>query len=229
MTPLSTLPKPLPLAKMAYEALRESIVSGHLQPGQIYNEMALAKDLGISRTPVREALLELSSRGLVTFHPRKGVEVNRFSERDIEEIFEVRAAIELFCIDKLTRALTPAGLARLESIVAEQGRCLKSGDLPGFMDGDRAFHLALGELVDNHRLLDILDGLRDMIQIMGLDALNTQGRPDQVLDEHRLILAAIKTEDVGAARQALESHLDVSRRAVLGRRGRTDRPTGSDQ
>ena len=81
MVSLAAIVQPLPLTRLAYERLRESILSGQMAPGEIYNEMALAKEMGVSRTPVREALLELSSQGLVTFLPRKGVQVNYFTER----------------------------------------------------------------------------------------------------------------------------------------------------
>ena len=104
MAKLRSINQPLPLAKMAYEALRDSILAGELISGEVYNEMALAKELGISRTPVREALLELSTRGLVSFLPRRGVIVKRYTKRDVEEIFELRKAIELAAVEKVAKA-----------------------------------------------------------------------------------------------------------------------------
>ncbi len=100
---VKAIKKPLPLAKIALKSLRDSILSGKLVPNETYNEIALAKKLGISRTPVREALLELSSQGLITFLPRVGVRINHFTEQDVKEIFELRKAIELFAVAKVSK------------------------------------------------------------------------------------------------------------------------------
>lgn len=216
MAKLDALPHPQPLARMAYQALKESITSGKLAPGEIYNEMALAKELNISRTPVREALLELSTNGLVTFLPRKGVVVNQYSTSDVEEIFEVRKAIELFCIEKVTLNHSK-DLKELEKIMADQKRALKIEDMGAFMACDRKFHLTLGLLVNNKRISAILDNLRDMVHLMGLEALAEKGRSEMVLKEHRKILDAIIAGDVKMARQSMEDHLEKSKEAVLSR------------
>ena len=102
---------------MAYNALRDAISNGNLRHDEIYNEIALAKELGISRTPVREALLELSSQELVTFLPRRGVIVNSFTDKDIEEVFELRKAIELAAVEKELRRRHIERLGRLPKYV----------------------------------------------------------------------------------------------------------------
>ena len=214
MAKLAALTQPQPLARMAYQALKESITSGKMAPGEVYNEMALAKELNISRTPVREALLELSTNGLVTFLPRKGVMINSYSTADVEEIFEVRKAIELFCIEKVT--LNPnRGLAELEDSLAAQQLALETGDMSAFMACDRKFHMTLGQLVANKRISAILDNLRDMVHLMGVKALTGAGRAEKVLAEHQEMFAAISAGDVRAARQTLEEHLEQSKEAVL--------------
>lgn len=220
MAKLAALTQPQPLARMAYKALKESITSGKMAPGEVYNEMALAKELNISRTPVREALLELSTNGLVTFLPRKGVMVNRYSTHDVEEIFEVRKAIELFCIEKVT--LDPErDLAELEESLDAQKRALETGDMTAFMGFDRKFHVTLGNLVNNKRISAILDNLRDMVHMMGLEALTGVGRADKVLSEHQEMFKAIAAGDVPSARQNMEVHLEKSKEAVLSARPKT--------
>ena len=114
------------MAKMAYERLRDSIFNGQLQPGQIYNEMALAKELGISRTPVREALLEFSAQGLITFLPRKGVVIKHYTRKDVIEIFELRRVVELAAIEKVAKADPPLDLSRIEKYLEDQR---KSADM----------------------------------------------------------------------------------------------------
>ena len=102
MPKFSAIEQPESLAKMAYEAIRKSILSGQWKIGELYNEKAIAADLGISRTPVREAFLELASQDLITFLPRRGLMINRFTRRDVAEIFELRKAIELLAVEKIT-------------------------------------------------------------------------------------------------------------------------------
>ncbi len=204
----------MPLSKIAYETLRNSILIGELKPGEVYNEMSLAKELGISRTPVREALLELASQGLVTFLPRKGVIVNHPSRKDVEELFELRKAIELAAIDKVARTKPARDLGPLEKSLEDQHKALKKGDYLAYMDADRLFHATLSHLANNRRMVAVLENIRDLIQLIGYQALITEGRGDQVLLEHQGVLEALKKGDPSGARRTLEAHLDQTLKAV---------------
>jgi len=153
MPKLQGITQPLSLSKIAYEKLRESILTGQLHPGEIYNEMALAKELGISRTPVREAFLELSSQGLVTFLPRKGVQINRPTNRDIKEIFELRRAIELATIEKVAKASSSHNLTKIEKTLNEQRKAVRNKDLNAFIETDRIFHSIFAELTNNRHFV----------------------------------------------------------------------------
>ena len=215
MTKLRALNQPQPLAKMAYQALLESILNGHMSPGETYNEMALAKELNISRTPVREALLELSTRGLVTFLPRKGVEVNRFTQEDAKEIFQVRKAIELFCVERAAEVAAGLDLEPIARILERQTQALAGNDMRAFITGDRDFHTAFAEIVGNRRFLSILENMRDQIQIMALEALQRPDRGQEVMAEHGRVLEEVRRGNVKGAREALALHLDKSREAVL--------------
>ncbi len=195
-----------------------------MRPGEIYNEMALAKELEISRTPVREALLELAAHGLVTFLPRKGVRVNNFSRRDVREIFQIRKAIELFCVDRAAEEARGPDLEPLAAILEDHALALNKSDMRAFITSDRNFHTAFAELLNNERMLDILTNIRDQIQIMSLDALDRPSRAREVMDEHRSILEAVRQGDAEAARRALTEHLDKSREAVLAGRSKADQP-----
>lgn len=215
MAHLDAIDQPPPLAKIAFESLRDSILTGRLRAGEVYNEMALAKELGISRTPVREALLELSAKGLVTFLPRRGVMVNRFSVRDVEEVFEVRAAIELAIVEKVVRAWKSLDLRRLEKALAEQERAIERGDKMAFLEADRLFHSTFGEMANNRRLVAILENVRDMIHVMGMEALAREGRPAEVLEEHGRVIEAIKAGKPAEARRTMARHLEKSKESVL--------------
>lgn len=215
MPKLLTVKTPPSLNRIAYEALRDSILNGHLRSGELYSEMALASELGISRTPVREALLELSVQGLVTFLPRKGVIINHFTERDVEEIFEVRKAIELAVVEMLAKKYEPEDLSAIEKTLIEQRKAAQKKNYSLFLQADRDFHTLLARLTNNRRLIAILDNIRDMIQLMGLQALSQEGRLDEVIAEHEQIIEALKQTNPEEARERMDRHLDRSRKAVL--------------
>ena len=215
MPKFAALKQPESLAKMAYEAIRKSILSGQWKIGELYNEKAIAADLGISRTPVREALLELASQDLIIFLPRRGLMVNRFTRRDVDEIFELRKAIELAAVEKVTVAAPPFDLFEIEDALLSQRKAVKQKDYFAFMEADRLFHTSFSELTSNRRLIAILDNIRDMIHVMGAKALALEGRAVEVINEHQTILEAVKKGNLAEARRAMAYHLDQSKEAVV--------------
>lgn len=215
MPNLKAIKHPLPLAKIAYEVLRDSILTGQLIPGEVYNEMALAKELGISRTPVREALLELSSQGLVTYLPRKGVVVKHYTKRDVEEIFELRSAIELAALEKVVKASPPYDLTKLEKSIDDQRKAWKKNDSDAYIHFDRVFHLAFCEMMGNRRFFAILENIRDLIHLMAIQALDKEGRWEEVLNEHKEVIFAVKQGNVDLGKRAMDYHLEKSKQAVL--------------
>lgn len=223
MPNLRTIDQPEPLSRIAYQSLRDSIINGDLKRGKIYNEMALAKELGISRTPVREALLELSAQGLVSFLPRRGVVVNDYSQRDVEEVFEVRKAIELFAVGRVAGMEPRPDLAEVVETMEGQRAALAAGSKLDYLRADRIFHLSFSRLLGNQRLQAILDNIRDLVQVMSLGALARAGRDEEVIQEHQRVIEAVERGDPGTARRAMEEHLDRSREAVLARFREEDR------
>jgi len=214
MLKFAAIKQPESLAKMAYEAIRKSILSGQWKIGELYNEKAIAADLGISRTPVREALLELASQDLIIFLPRRGLMVNRFTRRDVDEIFELRKAIELAAVEKVTVAAPPFDLFEIEDALLSQRKAVKKKDYLAFMEADRLFHTRFSELTNNRRIISILENIRDMIHVMGAKALALEGRALEVIEEHQTILEAVKKGNLAEARRAMAYHLDQSKEAV---------------
>lgn len=214
MPKLATLSQPESLAKMAYDALRRSILIGELKSGELYSEKGLAEDLGISRTPVREALLELAGQELVVFLPRKGVQINSFKKRDVDEIFELRKIIETASVEKVAKFSEAYDLYKLEEALNSQRKALEKKDSNAFLQADRCFHSICNDLTNNQRLVAILENLRDMIQMMGVLALGMQGRAEEVIVEHEDIFSAIKEGDPVKAREMMSRHLDLTRRTL---------------
>ena len=215
MPKFAAIKQPESLAKMAYEAIRQSILSGQWKIGELYNEKAIAADLGISRTPVREALLELASQDLIIFLPRRGLMINRFTRRDVDEIFELRKAIELAAVEKITVTSPPFDLFEIEESLLKQRKAVKQKDYLAFMEADRLFHSSFSELTNNRRLIAILDNIRDMIHVMGAKALALEGRALEVIEEHKTIFEAVKKGKIETARRAMAYHLDQSKEAVV--------------
>lgn len=215
MPKFAAIKQPESLAKMAHEAIRQSILSGQWKIGELYNEKAIAADLGISRTPVREALLELASQDLIIFLPRRGLMVNRFTRRDVDEIFELRKAIELAAVEKITVASPPYDLFEIEESLLKQRKAAKEKNYLAFMEADRTFHTRFSELTNNRRLIAILENIRDMIHVMGVKALALEGRALRVMDEHQTIFKAVRNGKPEEARNAMAYHLDQSKEAVV--------------
>lgn len=214
MPRLATIKQPESLAKMAYETIRLSILSGQWKTGELYNEKAIADDLGISRTPAREALLELASQNLIIFMPRRGVMLNRFTHRDVDEIFELRKAVELASVEKIASLSPPVDLYTIEESLLEQRKAVRQKDYLSFIEADRLFHTCFSVLTNNSRIIAIVENIRDMIHVMGIKALGLEGRALKVIEEHKAIFKAVRKGDVEEARNAMAYHLDQSKDAV---------------
>ncbi|MCF8076679.1 MAG: GntR family transcriptional regulator [Desulfotignum sp.] len=211
---LNKISKPESLAKKVQKALRQSILNNELTPGVIYNEKQIAKDLGISRTPVREALLELSGKRLVKFLPQKGVIINTFSPKEIDDAFEIRMALEGFSVQKICQSKDSADILALEEALCDQEKAVDAKDEVGFMQADRHFHIGFTRLTRNLYLIDMMENIRDIMHLMGFKALGIPGRMQTVVLEHRKILDAVQKKDVSNAMNAMMVHLENSRDAV---------------
>ncbi|MCF8076678.1 MAG: GntR family transcriptional regulator [Desulfotignum sp.] len=211
---LSKIRKSEPLAKTALKVLRRSILTNELKTDVVYNEKSLASDLGISRTPVREALLELSSKRLVKFLPQKGVVINTFSDKEIEDVFEIRTALEVFAIKKACLVCGPEDIACITRLMDEQKAAAKARDAVTFMEADRAFHIFFIQLTDNEYLTEMMQDIRDIMHLMGFKALSRENRLQEVIQEHEAVLTAVKNRNAAEAAARMETHLTYSRQAV---------------
>ncbi len=211
---LNKINKPESLAKRVQKALRQSILNNELSPNVIYNEKRIANDLGISRTPVREALLELSAKRLVKFLPQKGVVINTFTVQEIDDAFEIRTALEVFSVQKICLGPGTPDTRELEKNLADQQKAVESNDEPVFMEADRQFHIGFTRLTQNSYLIDMMEDIRDIMHLMGFKALGIKGRMQTVVKEHRKILTAVQQKNVSLAMEQMQVHLENSRDAV---------------
>ncbi len=198
---------PAQLERRVYERVRDEIVSGALRPGEQLVEARIAADLGVSKTPVREALIRLQRDGLVEIEPYRGARVLEPSATDIREILELRLLIECQIARDLA-AHRPAGVLKaLESSVAESRTALATGDTPRVLDSLTAFSDILAEACGNSRMLKLLVDLRSVLLVIGKTSLRAPGREERSIAEHEAIVAAIRNGDEEEAATATARHI----------------------
>ena len=204
------------LYEQVAERLRSRIFAHELAPGSWIDEQALAKEYGISRTPLREALKVLASEGLVVLKPRRGCYVTELSEQDIDEVFPVMAMLEGRVAEEAARRISSADFSRLTAIHDELERQAAANNADRFFEANQRFHTALQDIAGNRYLAQLIDDARKVIKLTRRDSLRLEGRLKQSLQEHREILQALRTKDAPLARQCMHDHL-LSGRAALAR------------
>jgi DNA-binding GntR family transcriptional regulator len=203
------------LKEKAYDILKELILTGRLEQGKLHNEKRLAEVLGVSRTPVREALLELSREGMVSFVPSKGVKVLKITPKQVQEVFELRRIIEGYIIKSIPKQLTPVDLKKIEKILGKQDRSASKDEELSFIEMDKEFHLFMASKMGNQQIETILQNLRDQIHLMGIRAIKDQSRSQQVLKEHQRIFSALKKKDGKRAHEELMKHLNNTEKILI--------------
>lgn len=199
------------LREQVTEAIQSALVSGEMQPDVIYSAPALAERFGVSATPVREALLDLAREGYVEPIRNRGFRVVPFSEKDLDEVLELRILLEVPTIAGLARTATPGDLAPLRPLAKEIEQAARAGDLIAYLNADRHFHLALLELTGNTRLVATVGRLRAQARLYGLAPLREQGRLLASAREHRALLKLIGSGDEAGARQLMAEHVRHTR------------------
>ena len=199
------------LREEAVDALRAAILGGELEPGSIHSAVSLAEHLGVSPTPVREAMLELARSGLVEVLPNRGFRVTVVDEQDLDEICELRLMLEVPALKLIADRASDQELEKLEELLLKLETTAKLGDVLAVLVADRDFHLRLLSLGRNDRLVEIIAGLRDQTRIVGLQSLAAAGTLEATAAEYRPILEALRARDMRAAQRLMASHLEHTR------------------
>lgn len=191
----------------AHARLKNEILSNRMPPGFQATEPEIAQRLGMSRTPVREALIRLQAEGLVELVPRRGARVLPIRAEDMREIYEILTALESDAAAALARRRPGAGdLAPLSAATRDMERAMEVGDLDAWAEADDRFHRALLELHGNRRLQNVAQALSDQAHRARIATLRLRDLPKLSTDEHRGILDALKAGDAERARQACRAH-----------------------
>ena len=194
--------------------LRERIFSGELAPGVFLDEVALAGDMQISRTPLREALKVLTAEGLVRYEPRRGCFVNQVTAQDLDEIFPVIALLEGRCAHEAAKHATVADLQALQLLHDKLARHAKARRINDYYSVNFEIHEAIIALASNRWLAQVIGDLRKIVKLARLQQLHAPGRLEQSLAEHLAVFAALKARDPEGAEAAMRTHLSRQRVAL---------------
>jgi DNA-binding GntR family transcriptional regulator len=178
------------------------------------DEVRLAEQMNISRTPLREALKVLTVEGLVRHEPRRGCFVNQVTEQDLDEIFPVLALLEGRCAHEAAQHATDADLAVLEDMHQKLARHAKARRINEYYATNFAIHEAIIALAGNRWLATVIGDLRKIVKLARLQQLHAPGRLEQSLNEHLAVFAALKARDAEGAEAAMRTHLQRQRSAL---------------
>ena len=198
----------------AAQRLRERIFSGELLPGRFLDEPALAEQLNISRTPLREALKVLTAEGLVRHEPRRGCFVNEVTEQDLDDIFPVLTMLEGRCAFEAARRASDADLQALEGLHDKLSRHARARRINDYYVANYAIHEAIIALAGNRWLAQVIGDLRKIVKLARLQQLHAPGRLEESLAEHQAVFAALKARDPAGAQAAMQVHLARQREAL---------------
>ena len=204
-----------PLREVVCETLRDAVRRGVLKPGERLMEIQLAEELGVSRTPVREAIRKLELEGYVIMMPRRGTYVADLSIRDINEVFEIRTSLESLASGLASERITEDELEKLQRLLVQIGAYIESGDMENIVRTDTEFHDLLYQASRNARLVGIISNLREQLTRFRTTSMSYPGRLKATLEEHRKIVEAIAQGDEKAARKAAEHHMEKSEQTLL--------------
>ena len=197
----------LPLRDVVFKTLREAILKGNLAPGERLMEIQLANQLGVSRTPIREAIRKLELEGLVIMIPRRGAEVARITEKDLRDVLEVRAYAALDCIGLACERITDEEIGELRRALESFREVLREGDVTKIAESDVDFHDIIFSATQNARLIQIVNNLREQMYRYRLEYLKDYTTHDRLYKEHQQITDAVSDRDKERARKLIVEHI----------------------
>lgn len=197
----------LPLRDVVFNTLRQAIIKGELEPGERLMEIQLAERLGVSRTPIREAIRKLELEGLVVMIPRKGAEVAEITEKDLKDVLEVRCALEGLAVELACKYITEDGLNDLRKNLDEFKEAIKGDDVTHLAEKDVAFHDIIFASTKNERLIQLLNNLREQMYRYRVEYLKDPETHEQLVREHEEIIKNLAERKCEEAKGHITTHI----------------------
>lgn len=205
----------LPLRDVVFNTLRQAIITGEFAPGERLMEISLANRLGVSRTPVREAIRKLELEGLVIMIPRKGAQVARITEKNLRDVIEIRTVLEEFAAVLACERIDQVGLHDLRQAHEDFIRSVENGDILDIVDKDETFHDTIFRATNNDRLISIINNLREQFYRYRMEYVKDIRQRSNLVEEHRELLDAISSRDSIKAKELMKTHLLNQQQEVI--------------
>ena len=204
----------LPLRDVVFHTLREAILKGDLRPGERLMELQLASKLGVSRTPIREAIRMLEQAGLAVTIPRKGAEVAKMTEKDMEDVLQIREALDELAVQVACDKMTAQQLKELTLAMKNFENAIQAGKLKKIIEYDVEFHDIIYRATDNPKLVTLLNNIREQIYRYRVEYLKGKENYPMLVREHEEIVTALKQKNKERVADAMRSHIRNQAEAV---------------
>lgn len=205
----------LPLRDVVFNTLRQAILKGELKPGERLMEIQLAQRLGVSRTPIREAIRKLELEGLVTMVPRKGAEVAKITEKSLKDVLEVRKSLEELAMKIACDKMNEETLENLEEALEEFKKAIASKELTAIAEADVNFHDVIYNSTDNVKLIQILNNLREQMYRYRIEYIKDYKSHSRLINEHMEIIDCLKKRDKEKGTVTICNHIDNQEMTVI--------------
>ena len=205
----------LPLRDVVFNTLRQAILKGEMEPGERLMEIQLAQKLGVSRTPIREAIRKLELEGLVIMIPRKGAEVAHITEKDMKDVLEVRSALEELAATLACRNVTADRLNELKAANKVFESAIVSKDVVAIVDADVAFHDIIYAMTENARLIQIINNLSEQMYRYRLEYVKDARTHSILISEHNDIIRQFSIRNVEEAKTVIRQHINNQEKGII--------------
>ncbi|MGN1148079.1 MAG: GntR family transcriptional regulator [Lachnospiraceae bacterium] len=205
----------LPLRDVVFNTLRQAILTGELKPGERLMEIHLANRLGVSRTPIREAIRKLELEGLVTMIPRRGAEVAQITEKSLKDVLEVRRALDALSVELACDRISPEELKALAEACDAFEAATKTKDPKKIAQADVALHDIIVKAANNSRLLQLVNNLSEQMYRYRFEYIKDVSTHGQLVSEHRIMFESIRQKDKETAARTAKLHIDNQEIAIM--------------
>ncbi|MGN0161188.1 MAG: GntR family transcriptional regulator [Lachnospiraceae bacterium] len=205
----------LPLRDVVFNTLRQAILKGEMEPGERLMEIALANKLGVSRTPIREAIRKLELEGLVNMIPRKGAIVASISEKDMKDVLEVRITLEELAVTLAIQNMQTEDIETLKKAGKAFEDAVISRDIVNIVEADVMFHDIIYNKTGNNRLIQIISNLREQMYRYRLEYIKDARTHSILISEHNDLVACMEKKDVDAAKKTIREHISNQERGIV--------------
>lgn len=207
----------LPLRDVVFNTLRQAILTGELKPGERLMEIHLANRLGVSRTPIREAIRKLELEGLVTMIPRRGAEVARITEKSMKDVLEVRRTLDALSAELACERISKEEEELLAKACQDFEDAVKTKDAKVIAKADVALHDIIAAATGNQRLIQLINNLAEQMYRYRFEYIKDASQHERIIKEHRIIYESIIKKDKEAASNMAKTHIDNQEKAVINR------------